>query len=221
MRDAIHKEIEKLKTTDVTDAELAMYKTRTRADLLRGLADNQGLANDLAEYQTRYGDWRELFLQLDKVDKVTKADIRRVANQVFVPAIEPAHGLRPKPPGNKPADAKMEARNENSTGNGGNREQGNNKIDVQSEGAGAFRPLNPRPPKRPGFSRGHYATVELAGWDQPCASSWCRSFLDHRCHVALCACPIAAPRPAGKSPGREFPSPSCTTSSRSSPNASS
>jgi predicted Zn-dependent peptidase len=84
MRDAIHKEIDKLKTTDVTDAELAMYKTRARADLLRGLADNQGLANALAEYQTRYGDWRELFLQLDRVDKVTKADIRRVANQVFV-----------------------------------------------------------------------------------------------------------------------------------------
>ena len=85
MRDAIHKEIEKLKTTDVSDDELAMYKTRTRADLLRGLADNQGLANDLAEYQSRYGDWRELFLQLDRVDKVSKADIRRVANQVFVP----------------------------------------------------------------------------------------------------------------------------------------
>jgi predicted Zn-dependent peptidase len=84
MATAIHKEIEKLKTTDVTDAELAMYKTRARADLLRGLADNQGLANALAEYQTRYGDWRELFRQLDHVDKVTKADIRRVANEMFV-----------------------------------------------------------------------------------------------------------------------------------------
>jgi predicted Zn-dependent peptidase len=84
MRDAIHKEIEKLKTADVTDEELAMYKTRTRASLLHGLADNQGLANDLAEYQTRFGDWRELFRQLERVDKVTKADIRRVANQVFV-----------------------------------------------------------------------------------------------------------------------------------------
>src|SRR5580698_79410 len=84
MRDAIHKEIEKLKTADVTDAELEMYKTRARADILRGLADNQGLANSLAEYQTRYGDWRELFLQLKEVDAVTKADIRRVANKVFV-----------------------------------------------------------------------------------------------------------------------------------------
>jgi predicted Zn-dependent peptidase len=84
MRDAIHKEIDKLKTTDVTDAELQMYKTRTRADLLRGLDDNQGLANSLAEYQARFGDWRQLFLQLDRVDKVTKADILLVANQVFV-----------------------------------------------------------------------------------------------------------------------------------------
>jgi predicted Zn-dependent peptidase len=84
MREAIHKEIDKLKSADVSDGELQMYKTRARADLLRGLADNQGLANALAEYQTRYGDWRELFLQLDRVDKVTKADIRRVANRVFV-----------------------------------------------------------------------------------------------------------------------------------------
>ena len=84
MRDAIHKEIERLKTADVSDDELQMFKTRTRADLLRGLANSQGLANTLAEYQTRYGDWRQLFLQLDRVDKVTKADIRRVANQVFV-----------------------------------------------------------------------------------------------------------------------------------------
>ena len=84
MRDAIHKEIDKLKAADVTDAELQMYKTRARADLLRGLADNQGLADSLAEYQTRYGDWRQLFLQLNEIDKVMKADIRRVANKIFV-----------------------------------------------------------------------------------------------------------------------------------------
>jgi predicted Zn-dependent peptidase len=84
MRTAIHKEIEKLKTTDVTDEELAMFKTRARADLLRGLGDNQGLAEQLAIYQQRYGDWRELFNQLHKIDAVTKADVRRVANKVFV-----------------------------------------------------------------------------------------------------------------------------------------
>jgi len=84
MRTAIHKEIDKLKTTDVTDEELAMFKTRARADLLRGLGDNQGLAEQLAIYQQRYGDWRELFNQLKRIDAVTKADIRRVANKTFV-----------------------------------------------------------------------------------------------------------------------------------------
>lgn len=98
MREAIHKEIDKLKSTDVTDAELQMFKTRARADLLRGLADNQGLANALAEYQTLYGDWRELFLQLDRVDKVTKADIRRVANRVFVVSNRTSAEIVTEPP---------------------------------------------------------------------------------------------------------------------------
>jgi len=84
MRDAIHAQIDRLKTEDVTDEELAMFKTRSRADLLRGLDDNQGIAHALAEYQTRFGDWKQLFRELDEDDKVTKADIRRVANKIFV-----------------------------------------------------------------------------------------------------------------------------------------
>ena len=83
LRTAIHKEIDKLRTGDVSDAELAMFKTRARADLLRGLDENQGLAEQLAVNQLRYGDWQELFLQLNRVDKVSKADIRRIASKVF------------------------------------------------------------------------------------------------------------------------------------------
>jgi predicted Zn-dependent peptidase len=63
-----------------------MFKTRARAGLLRGLASNSGLAQELAEYQTRYGDWRQLFHELDRINAVTRADVRRVANQVFVPS---------------------------------------------------------------------------------------------------------------------------------------
>ena len=111
MRDAIHKEIEKLKTTDVTDAELAMFKTRARADLLRGLADNQGLAGSLAEYQTRYGDWRELFLQLNRIDKVTKADIRRVANEVFVASNRTSAEIDTVPPAAKAVNASSTRKN--------------------------------------------------------------------------------------------------------------
>lgn len=85
IRDAMQVEINRLATEDVTDEELKMVKTRMRADLVRGLADNEGLAEQLAVYQSLYGDWRELFRSVDRVDKVTKADIRRVAAKTFVP----------------------------------------------------------------------------------------------------------------------------------------
>ncbi len=85
MAEAIHAEIDRLKTEDISDEELKMIRTRAKANLLRGLDSNEGLASDLALYQARYGDWRELFHQVDNLDKVTKADIRRVANQTFVP----------------------------------------------------------------------------------------------------------------------------------------
>ena len=84
VRDAIRAELERLKNEDVTDAELAMVKTRAKANLIRKLADNQGLANQLGSYQARYGDWRELFRAVERIDKVTKADIRRVASEIFV-----------------------------------------------------------------------------------------------------------------------------------------
>ena len=85
MEAAIRAEVERLKKEDISDEELKMIKTRAKANLIRGLADNAGLAQQLAIYQTRYDDWRELFRSVDRIDKVTKADIRRVANQTFTP----------------------------------------------------------------------------------------------------------------------------------------
>ncbi|MFQ5768072.1 MAG: M16 family metallopeptidase [Acidobacteriota bacterium] len=83
VRDALRAEIERLKTEDVTDEELRRFKTRAKADLVRSLRSNQGLANNLVEFQQLYGDWRELFRYIDRLDKVTKADIRRVAGKTF------------------------------------------------------------------------------------------------------------------------------------------
>jgi len=85
MAEAIHSEIERLKKEDISDDELKMIRTRAKANLLRGLSSNEGLASELALYQSRYNDWRELFHQVENLDKVSKADIRRIANQTFVP----------------------------------------------------------------------------------------------------------------------------------------
>jgi len=84
LRDAIHSEIERVKKEDITDEELAMIKVRAKADLVRGLGDNEGLAQQLGGAQALFGDWREVFRHVDEIGKVSKADIRRVANTTFV-----------------------------------------------------------------------------------------------------------------------------------------
>src|SRR6202522_221815 len=84
MGDAIHAKIDRLKKEDISDDESKMIKAHTKANLTSSLADNEGLATNLASNQTRYGDWRELFRSVDRIDQVTKADIRRVANETFV-----------------------------------------------------------------------------------------------------------------------------------------
>ncbi len=83
VRDAIRAEFQKIQTDGVTDEELTRFKTRTKADLLRSLNSNGGLAEQLVSYHTLFGDWRELFRYVERVDKVTQADIKRVATALF------------------------------------------------------------------------------------------------------------------------------------------
>jgi predicted Zn-dependent peptidase len=83
VQNAIREELERLKTEDVTDEELAKFRTRAKANLIYSLKSNLGLAMSLTDYHTLFGDWRELFRYIERFDKVTKEDIRRVAKQTF------------------------------------------------------------------------------------------------------------------------------------------
>ena len=82
---AIRAEIERLKNEPVSDGELQRFRTRSKATLLRQMRSNIGLARQFAVYQTLHGDWRELFREIDRIEKVTKEDIQRVARETFVP----------------------------------------------------------------------------------------------------------------------------------------
>jgi predicted Zn-dependent peptidase len=86
LAEGIRAEIERLKTEDVPPEELQSVKTRVKAGLLRQLASNEGLALQLAINHTNYGDWRSLFRKVEGIDKVTAADVKRVANATFTPA---------------------------------------------------------------------------------------------------------------------------------------
>ena len=81
--DAIYVQIGRLKNELVSPEELARAKTRARAGLIRQLASNSGLAAMVTFYEVVTGDWRNLFQQLDKIDKVTAEDVQRVANEYF------------------------------------------------------------------------------------------------------------------------------------------
>ncbi|MGB0909768.1 MAG: M16 family metallopeptidase [Nitrospirales bacterium] len=80
---AIRSELKRLTTEDVSDEELVKFRTRAKAGLLRALGSNLGLAMHLTDYHTLFGDWRELFRYIERLDMVTKSDIRRVASQTF------------------------------------------------------------------------------------------------------------------------------------------
>ncbi len=84
VQQAIREELERLKTEDVTDEELTKFRTRAKASLIYSLKSNLGLAMSLTNYHTLFGDWRELFRYIQRFDRVTKADIRRIARQTFV-----------------------------------------------------------------------------------------------------------------------------------------
>lgn len=85
VQQALREEFEKLKNQDVSDEELSRFRTRAKAGLVRALDNNLGLAMHLTDYQMLFNDWRELFRYMGRLDKVTKADIRRVATSLFQP----------------------------------------------------------------------------------------------------------------------------------------
>jgi predicted Zn-dependent peptidase len=63
---------------------LERVKTKIRAGLIRTLDSNTRLATLLASTHANYGDWRKLFTVLDDIDKVTVADVQRVAREYFI-----------------------------------------------------------------------------------------------------------------------------------------
>jgi predicted Zn-dependent peptidase len=81
---AIREQLDKLKNEPISAEELKNVKTRAKAGLIRGLASNSGIATQLAFAQARYGDWREIFKSVDRIEKVTAEDVQRVAKATFV-----------------------------------------------------------------------------------------------------------------------------------------
>ncbi len=86
MEGAIEEQIRKVVDDGITADELAAVKQRARANFIRGLEGNAGMASQLAWYQTYFGDWHELFRQVEVINAVTLEDVQRVAAEIFQPS---------------------------------------------------------------------------------------------------------------------------------------
>ena len=79
----IYQELDKVKAELISDKELAKAKNILLADFYRSLKTINGKANTLGSYEVFFGDYRKMFTAADDYNKVTKEDVRRVAQKYF------------------------------------------------------------------------------------------------------------------------------------------
>lgn len=84
LEQAIYSEIESVKEGSITQEQLDRVRTSLRANTVRGLANNSGLAASFVQTYTEQGDWRDVFNRLDRYNAVTLDDLQRVAKKYLV-----------------------------------------------------------------------------------------------------------------------------------------
>jgi len=97
---AIEVEIAKLRDHAPDERELRKAKNILQAEYVRSLSSVSGKANQLGFYETVFGDYREMFKEMDRVEAVTAADVQRVAKTYLTAAERATVELvveRPKP----------------------------------------------------------------------------------------------------------------------------
>jgi zinc protease len=80
---AIYEELDKVKTAPVSDQELEKAKNILLAGFYRQVRTINGRANSLGTYEVFFGDYNKLFTAAEQYNKVTKEDLRRVAQKYF------------------------------------------------------------------------------------------------------------------------------------------
>jgi zinc protease len=80
---AVYDELEKAKTQLVSDQEIEKAKNILLATFYRQMKTIDGRANTLGAFEVFFGDYKKLFTAADDYKKVTKEDVRRVAQKYF------------------------------------------------------------------------------------------------------------------------------------------
>ena len=98
LESGIYKEIARLAAGDFTDREVQKAKNQMRASVIRELKDNAGRADRIAFYEVMSGDYKQMMSVLDRIDRVTREDVARVARERFQPDTRTVVTLIPEQP---------------------------------------------------------------------------------------------------------------------------
>jgi predicted Zn-dependent peptidase len=79
VEEQVYVEVERMKNELIPQDEVEKIKARAKAEFINGMGNNLGLAMVLAAYESSWGDWREMFSELDRINAITPEDIQRVA----------------------------------------------------------------------------------------------------------------------------------------------
>ena len=77
---ALYEELEKVRSTELSPEELQKAKNLILTDLYRELKSIGGRADLLGRFEVYLGDYRKLYTAAEMFEKVTAADVKRVAN---------------------------------------------------------------------------------------------------------------------------------------------
>jgi len=81
----IYEEIARLAADGPTEEEVQRVRNQVAAGAVRRVQSNLGLAFQLADSESIFGDWRETFLRSEAFAEVTPEDVRRVAARYLRP----------------------------------------------------------------------------------------------------------------------------------------
>jgi zinc protease len=101
---AIYAEIEKVKTGSIAEWEIEKARNNAKRGVVAGLTSSLQRALQLAEFAGSYGDPGLINQRVDRISKVTAADVQRVARAYLVPDNRSVVVTRPKTAAATPLD---------------------------------------------------------------------------------------------------------------------
>lgn len=85
LEEAMNEEFEKVKTELVSEREFQKVKNQIESDFISSNAKVAGIAESLANYHVYFGDANLINTEIERFNKVTREDLRRVANKYLSP----------------------------------------------------------------------------------------------------------------------------------------